>query len=195
MKTVTFLTFLTYASWFLVEQRATTTPLQRTRFWLVLFSSAMLFRRPLSRHRCFSAKSASGDRPYASLADSSQGLAWWCWMQAFVACGLSNPTCAFWSLSQLEFVSNSDYGKFSSPNPSHRCVVPVPNDYMHFGGVTDGVDEGAEVALLSRNIVIEGKMEDECPDANGNCDLYDMDTFGGHVRVGGTGLESWGQSV
>ena len=31
---------LTYASWFLVEQRAATTPLQRTRFWLVLFSSA-----------------------------------------------------------------------------------------------------------------------------------------------------------
>ena len=30
----------TYASWFLVEQRAATTPLQRTRFWLVLFSSA-----------------------------------------------------------------------------------------------------------------------------------------------------------
>ena len=53
----------------------------------------MLFRRLLSRHRCFSAKSASGDRPYASLADSSQGLAWLCWMQAFVACGLSNPTC------------------------------------------------------------------------------------------------------
>ena len=34
------LTYLTYASWFLVEQRATTTPLQRTRIWLVLFSSA-----------------------------------------------------------------------------------------------------------------------------------------------------------
>ena len=66
----------------------------------------MLFRRPLSRHRCFFAKSASGDRPYASLADSSQGLAWWCWMQAFVACGLSNPTCTFWSLSQLGFVSS-----------------------------------------------------------------------------------------
>ena len=66
----------------------------------------MLFRRPLFRHRCFSAKSASGNQPYVSLADSSQGLAWWCWMQAFVACGLSNPTCAFWSLSQLGFVSS-----------------------------------------------------------------------------------------
>ena len=92
---------LTYASWFLVEQRAATTPLQRTRFWLVLFSSAHVVPAA-DRHRCFSAKSASGDRPYASLADSSQGLAWWCWMQAFVACGLSNPTCASWSQSQLE---------------------------------------------------------------------------------------------
>ena len=33
----------------------------------------MLFRRPLSQHRCFSPKSASGDWPYTSLADSSQG--------------------------------------------------------------------------------------------------------------------------
>ena len=45
----------------------------------------MLFRRLLSRHWCFSTKSALGFQPYASLADSSQGLAWWCWMQAFVA--------------------------------------------------------------------------------------------------------------
>ena len=63
-------------------------------------------RRLLSRHWCFSAKSALGDRPYPSLVDSSHGLAWWCWMQAFVACGLSKPTCAFWSLSQLGFVSS-----------------------------------------------------------------------------------------
>ena len=34
---------IAYASWFLVEQRAATTPLQRTRFWLVLFSSAHVF--------------------------------------------------------------------------------------------------------------------------------------------------------
>ena len=31
---------LTYVSWFLVEQRAATTPLQQTRFWLIHFSSA-----------------------------------------------------------------------------------------------------------------------------------------------------------
>ena len=37
---LTYLTYLTSTSWFLVEQRAATTPLQRTRFWLVLFSSA-----------------------------------------------------------------------------------------------------------------------------------------------------------
>ena len=54
----------------------------------------MLFRWPWSQHRFFSAKPASGDRPYASVADSSQGLAWWCWMQAFIACGLSNPICS-----------------------------------------------------------------------------------------------------
>ena len=34
------MTYLTYASGFLGEHRAATTPFQRTRFWLVLFSSA-----------------------------------------------------------------------------------------------------------------------------------------------------------
>ena len=37
------LTYLTYASWFLLEQRAATTPFQRTRFWLVLFNLAHVF--------------------------------------------------------------------------------------------------------------------------------------------------------
>jgi hypothetical protein len=44
----------------------------------------------------------------------------------------------------------------------------------------------AEVALLSRNIVIEGETEDKCPPSNGNCDdkyVYGLDTFGAHVKV------------
>ena len=73
------------------------------------------------------------------------------------------------------------------PPKQHRTFVsfPVVNKYMHYGEVTQGVDERAEVALLSRNIVIEGRVENECPEVNDNCDLYNQDTFGGHITVSG----------
>ena len=55
--------------------------------------------------------------------------------------------------------------------------------YTHYGEVTEGVDMRAEVALLSRNIVIEGQMEDMCPENNGNCKERTFDTYGGHIKV------------
>ena len=41
-----------------------------------------------------------------------------------------------------------------------------------------------EVGLLTRNIVIEGTVESSCPPENGNCDVLNFDSFGGHVKVG-----------
>lgn len=44
-----------------------------------------------------------------------------------------------------------------------------------------------EVGLLSRRIVIEGEMEDDCPSFNENCNFYEvrgLDTFGAHIKVG-----------
>ena len=84
----TSLTYLTYASWFLVEQRAATTPLQRTQFWLVLFSSAYVvpaafisasvllrqvcFGRPTLRFPC-------GFQSRAKLVHSFQShIGFWC---------------------------------------------------------------------------------------------------------------------
>ncbi|KAK3583750.1 hypothetical protein CHS0354_022782 [Potamilus streckersoni] len=63
----------------------------------------------------------------------------------------------------------------------------VPPRYTHWGDVEDGVvDMRAEVALLSRNIIIEGKMENSCyiNDANnpGRCSNFNYDTFGGHIK-------------
>ncbi len=62
--------------------------------------------------------------------------------------------------------------------------------YPHYGRVYDGVDERGEVALLSRDIVIEGQMEDGCYVTSGNqkkeewlCTLFDFDHFGGHLKV------------
>lgn len=57
-------------------------------------------------------------------------------------------------------------------------------NYMHWGEmIEDRVDGRGEVALLTRNIVIRGEMLYKCPEANGNCDDYDHDTFGVLVKV------------
>lgn len=50
------------------------------------------------------------------------------------------------------------------------------------GEIVDGVDMRAEVALLSRNILIQGEMERSCY-GNNWCQYYSHDTFGGHVKV------------
>lgn len=58
---------------------------------------------------------------------------------------------------------------------------------MHFGEVLyDAVDMRAEVALLSRKLVIKGEMEAECPEFNENCaerSVLGLDTFGAHIKV------------
>ncbi|XP_033732710.1 protein DDB_G0287365-like [Pecten maximus] len=66
---------------------------------------------------------------------------------------------------------------------SKQVKVEFLPKYMHYGGVENNVDMRGEVALLSRNIVIEGIMNSFCPTVNGNCDDYAYDTFGGHVKV------------
>ena len=49
------------------------------------------------------------------------------------------------------------------------------------------MDERAEVGLLSRNIVIEGEVQDECSPINQKertaCERFGRDTYGGHVMV------------
>ncbi|EGC34813.1 hypothetical protein DICPUDRAFT_98088 [Dictyostelium purpureum] len=54
--------------------------------------------------------------------------------------------------------------------------------FYHFGAITYGVDERAEVGLLTKNIVIRGEMQPSC---NGSalCNYFNFDGFGGHVRV------------
>ena len=62
---------------------------------------------------------------------------------------------------------------------------------MHFGNYTRNVDERGEVALLTRNIKIEGVMGDKCKadtkdDYEQKCKFMygeDKDLFGGHIRV------------
>ena len=70
--------------------------------------------------------------------------------------------------------------------------------FMHFGNFTEDVDERGEVALLSRNILIEGIMGDKCQTRNkaqykqkcsfkGTSHYHfqdeSKDIYGGHIRV------------
>ncbi|XP_045197941.2 cell surface hyaluronidase-like [Mercenaria mercenaria] len=71
---------------------------------------------------------------------------------------------------------------------ARQLRVNAPFEYTHFGKIIKGntIDMRAEIALLTRNVVIEGEMEDTCPPGNGNCDdiyVYGWDTFGAHVKV------------
>ncbi|XP_064435826.1 inactive cell surface hyaluronidase CEMIP2 isoform X2 [Mirounga angustirostris] len=54
--------------------------------------------------------------------------------------------------------------------------------FLHMGEITDGVDMRAEVGILTRNVVIQGEMEDSCYAGN-QCQFFDYDTFGGHVMI------------
>ncbi|XP_077571420.1 cell surface hyaluronidase isoform X2 [Stigmatopora nigra] len=56
--------------------------------------------------------------------------------------------------------------------------------YNHVGEIVDGVDMRAEVALLSRNILIYGEMENSCY-GNNLCHFYSHDTYGGHIKIFG----------
>lgn len=68
---------------------------------------------------------------------------------------------------------------FDQPS-SPLCSIGKPQ-YTHVGEVIDGVDMRAEVALLSRNILIYGEMENSC--YGDFCQYFNYDTFGGHIKV------------
>ncbi|RUS75791.1 hypothetical protein EGW08_016452, partial [Elysia chlorotica] len=59
--------------------------------------------------------------------------------------------------------------------------------YSHFGEVTFGVDERAEVGLLSRNIRIDAELQNVCYNYTEHekalCDIFKRDTYGGHTKV------------
>uniref|UniRef100_A0A803YDU6 G8 domain-containing protein n=1 Tax=Meleagris gallopavo TaxID=9103 RepID=A0A803YDU6_MELGA len=74
--------------------------------------------------------------------------------------------------------------------------------YLHIGEVIDGIDMRAEVGLLTRNILIQGEMEDSCYGEN-QCQFFSFDTFGGHIKVtnfssvhmSGVELKNMGQQI
>ncbi|XP_072373475.1 cell surface hyaluronidase isoform X1 [Scyliorhinus torazame] len=64
----------------------------------------------------------------------------------------------------------------------HQVKVQGKAQFLHVGEIVDGIDMRAEVGVLTRNLVIEGEMEDSCYDNNW-CQFFEHDTFGGHLKV------------
>ncbi|XP_037067926.1 cell surface hyaluronidase-like [Pollicipes pollicipes] len=65
---------------------------------------------------------------------------------------------------------------------STEIKVGRPILFTHWGETTDGVNMGAEVGLLNRNVRIHGRMEDACYGDN-HCGRFSFDTFGGQIKV------------
>uniref|UniRef100_A0A2R9CBE5 hyaluronoglucosaminidase n=1 Tax=Pan paniscus TaxID=9597 RepID=A0A2R9CBE5_PANPA len=95
------------------------------------------------------------------------------------------------ALAQREFYT-VDGQKFSVTAYS-EWIEETPQ-FLHMGEIIDGVDMRAEVGILTRNIVIQGEVEDSCY-AENQCQFFDYDTFGGthYVHLSYVELKHMGQ--
>ncbi|XP_061584916.1 cell surface hyaluronidase [Cololabis saira] len=95
-----------------------------------------------------------------------------------------------WKPGDSIIVASTDYSMHQAEEftllPCPHCTsrqvrIQGTPQYNHVGEIINGIDMRAEVALLSRNILIYGEMESSC---YGNmCQFYSHDTFGGHIKV------------
>ncbi|XP_007531305.1 inactive cell surface hyaluronidase CEMIP2 [Erinaceus europaeus] len=96
-----------------------------------------------------------------------------------------------WKAGDQIVVASTDYSMYQAEEftllPCPECsqfqikIKEIPQ-FLHVGEIVDGVDMRAEVGILTRNIVIQGEMEDACY-AENQCQFFDYDTFGGHVMI------------
>uniref|UniRef100_A0A8C3AU20 hyaluronoglucosaminidase n=1 Tax=Cyclopterus lumpus TaxID=8103 RepID=A0A8C3AU20_CYCLU len=93
-----------------------------------------------------------------------------------------------WQPGDQIVVASTDYSMHQAEeftllpcSDCHKFEAKVPQ-YNHVGEIIDGVDMRAEVALLSRNILIYGEMENSCY-GNNLCQFYSHDTYGGHIKI------------
>ncbi|KAI7813586.1 cell surface hyaluronidase [Triplophysa rosa] len=96
-----------------------------------------------------------------------------------------------WKPGDRVVVASTDY---SMHQAEEFTLLPCPHcnrkqvriqgkpQFTHIGEIVDGVDMRAEVALLSRNILIHGEMEKACYGKNW-CQYFSHDTFGGHIKI------------
>lgn len=96
-----------------------------------------------------------------------------------------------WKPGDRIVIASTDY---SMHQAEEFTLLPCPHcnrkqvriqgkpQFTHIGEILDGVDMRAEVALLSRNILIHGEMEKSCYGKNW-CQYFSHDTFGGHIKI------------
>ncbi|XP_078070072.1 cell surface hyaluronidase [Mustelus asterias] len=96
-----------------------------------------------------------------------------------------------WEEDDQIVVASTDYSMYQAeeftllPCPEckgHQVKVRGKAQFLHVGEIVDGIDMRAEVGVLSRNVVIEGEMEDSCYGDNW-CEFFKHDTFGGHLKI------------
>ncbi|XP_006894484.1 PREDICTED: transmembrane protein 2 [Elephantulus edwardii] len=96
-----------------------------------------------------------------------------------------------WEPGDQIVVASTDYSMYQAEEftllPCPECSrfqvkVKETPQFLHMGEIVDGVDMRAEVGILTRNVVIQGEMEDSCY-AENQCQFFDFDTFGGHVMI------------
>ncbi|KAF7667891.1 hypothetical protein LDENG_00042260 [Lucifuga dentata] len=110
-----------------------------------------------------------------------------------VVLNLQDEVQQTWHPGDQIVVASTDYSMhqaeeftlLSCPHCSSRQVrIQGSPQYSHVGEIVDGIDMRAEVALLSRNILIYGEMENSCY-GNNKCQFYSHDTYGGHIKIFG----------
>uniref|UniRef100_A0A8C7RWT6 hyaluronoglucosaminidase n=1 Tax=Oncorhynchus mykiss TaxID=8022 RepID=A0A8C7RWT6_ONCMY len=98
-----------------------------------------------------------------------------------------------WQPGNQVVVASTDYSMHQAeeftllPCPSctsRQVRVQGRPQFGHVGEIVDGVDMRAEVAMLSRNILIYGEMENACY-GNNWCQFFGHDTYGGHIKIFG----------
>uniref|UniRef100_A0AAQ5YD13 hyaluronoglucosaminidase n=1 Tax=Amphiprion ocellaris TaxID=80972 RepID=A0AAQ5YD13_AMPOC len=108
-----------------------------------------------------------------------------------VVLNLQDEVQPTWQSGDRIVIASTDYSMHQAeeftllpcPHCTRRQVrIQGKPQYNHVGEIVDGVDMRAEVALLSRNILIYGEMENSCY-GNNMCQFYSHDTYGGHIKI------------
>ncbi|XP_023932501.1 cell surface hyaluronidase-like [Lingula anatina] len=96
-----------------------------------------------------------------------------------------------WKPGDRIIVTSTDYPWIQTEEPILvSCPTCASNQiklnrelfYTHWGVIENNVDMRAEVAVLTRNVVVRGDMSDACYGDN-QCEAFSLDTFGGHIMV------------
>ncbi|KAJ8414994.1 hypothetical protein AAFF_G00025170 [Aldrovandia affinis] len=96
-----------------------------------------------------------------------------------------------WKPGDRIVMASTDYSMYQA---EEFTLLPCPDctknqvriqgkpQFTHVGEILNGIDMRAEVALLSRNILIQGEMENSCYGENW-CQFFGYDSFGGHIKI------------